>query len=135
MLKVHSPNVTADENTREVMLDVDDAEPMLEYLELYEYASIQHVTLSILWKTMMRVSAARALDVEDGETKQKDGVGKIEGHLVDDPDDLGEDGNVHLRCGTSEYLPVKDNSVDAVITDPPYFDNVMYSETADFYYI
>ncbi|WP_424008704.1 DUF1156 domain-containing protein [Haloferax denitrificans] len=73
--------------------------------------------------------------VEDGETKQKDGIGKIEGKLVDDPHDLGEKGNVHLRCGTSEYLPIEDNSVDAVITDPPYFDNVMYSETADFYYV
>ncbi len=73
--------------------------------------------------------------IEDGETKQKDGIGKIEGKLVDDPADLGEKGNVHLRCGTSEYLPIDDNSVDAVITDPPYFDNVMYSETADFYYV
>ena len=73
--------------------------------------------------------------VEDGETKQRDGIGRIEGRLVDNPADLGEKGNVHLRCGTSEYLPVEDNSVDAVITDPPYFDNVMYSETADFYYV
>jgi len=81
--------------------------------------------------------------VEDGETKQRDGVGKIEGFVTDDPDEIGEpvDGredatyNVHLRCGTSEYLPIEDDSVDAVITDPPYFDNVMYSETADFYYV
>jgi len=81
--------------------------------------------------------------VEDGETKQRDGVGKIEGFVTDDPDEIGEpvEGkedatyNVHLRCGTSEYLPIDDNSVDAVITDPPYFDNVMYSETADFYYV
>jgi adenine-specific DNA methylase len=73
--------------------------------------------------------------VEDGETKQEDGIGKIEGNLVDDPADFGEEGNVHLRCGTSEYLPIEDDSVDAVITDPPYFDNVMYSETADFYYV
>ena len=81
--------------------------------------------------------------IENGETKQRDGIGKIEGYVTDDPDQLGEpvDGqedatyNVHLRCGTSEYLPIDDNSVDAVITDPPYFDNVMYSETADFYYV
>jgi len=81
--------------------------------------------------------------VEDGETKQRDGVGKIEGFVTDDPDKIGEpvEGNedatynVHLRCGTSEYLPIEDDSVDAVITDPPYFDNVMYSETADFYYV
>lgn len=81
--------------------------------------------------------------VENGKTKQRDGIGKIEGFVTDDPDELGEpvEGqedttyNVHLRCGTSEYLPIDDDSVDAVITDPPYFDNVMYSETADFYYV
>jgi len=81
--------------------------------------------------------------VENGETVQRDGVGRIEGHVTDDPDQLGdlvegdEDAtyNVHLRCGTSEYLPVEDESVDAVITDPPYFDNVMYAEVADFYYV
>jgi adenine-specific DNA methylase len=81
--------------------------------------------------------------VEDGGTKQQDGVGKIEGYVTADSDEIGgpvggvEDAtyNVHLRCGTSEYLPIDDDSVDAVITDPPYFDNVMYSETADFYYV
>jgi adenine-specific DNA methylase len=81
--------------------------------------------------------------VEDGETKQRDGIGKIEGFVTDDPNEIGEpvEGidnatyNVHLRCGTSEYLPVEDQSVDAVITDPPYFDNVMYAEVADFYYV
>ncbi|AGB36718.1 DUF1156 domain-containing protein [Natronococcus occultus] len=73
--------------------------------------------------------------VEDGETKQQNGVGEIEGRLVDDPADLGSEGNVFLRCGSSEQLPVADDSVDAVITDPPYLDNVMYAETADFYYV
>jgi adenine-specific DNA methylase len=72
---------------------------------------------------------------ENGDTAQKDGVGKIDGQLVDDPADLGDEGNVHLRCGSSEYLPVEDGTVDAVITDPPYFDNVMYAEVADFYYV
>jgi adenine-specific DNA methylase len=72
---------------------------------------------------------------ENGDTAQKDGIGAIDGQLVDDPADLGEKGNVHLRCGSSEYLPVEDGSVDAVVTDPPYFDNVMYAEVADFYYV
>jgi adenine-specific DNA methylase len=81
--------------------------------------------------------------VEDGETKEQDGIGKIEGYLTADPDKIGEpvEGeedatyNVHLRCGTSEYLPIEDNSVDAVITDAPYLDNVMYAEVADIYYV
>jgi adenine-specific DNA methylase len=41
-----------------------------------------------------------------------------------------------LRCDTAEDLAfVPDKSVDAVITDPPYFDNIQYSELADFFYV
>lgn len=43
--------------------------------------------------------------------------------------------NVLLLCQTSEELGLPDGSVDAVITDPPYYDNVMYSELSDFYYV
>jgi len=32
-----------------------------------------------------------------------------------------------------EYVP--EESVDAVITDPPYYDNVMYSEVSNFFYV
>lgn len=47
-----------------------------------------------------------------------------------------DDGNVELRATTSEdmsFLPA--GAADAVVTDPPYCDNVMYSELADFFYI
>ena len=41
-----------------------------------------------------------------------------------------------LRCQSSEDLSfIPDKSVDAVITDPPYFDNLQYSELADFFYV
>ena len=41
-----------------------------------------------------------------------------------------------LKCHTSEDLSfIPEKSVNAVITDPPYYDNVMYSELADFFYI
>jgi len=41
-----------------------------------------------------------------------------------------------LRCQSSEDLSfLPDRSVDAVITDPPYFDNVQYSELSDFFYV
>jgi adenine-specific DNA methylase len=32
-------------------------------------------------------------------------------------------------------LPLDDASVDAVITDPPYYDNVMYGECSDYFYV
>ncbi|MHA1730364.1 MAG: hypothetical protein ACTSU5_00385 [Promethearchaeota archaeon] len=40
-----------------------------------------------------------------------------------------------LLCGDSSELPLEPASVDYVVTDPPYYDNVMYSELADFYYV
>lgn len=47
------------------------------------------------------------------------------------------DDNVMLLASTSENLRdvIPDKSIDAVITDPPYYDNVMYSELSDFFYV
>jgi putative DNA methylase len=36
--------------------------------------------------------------------------------------------------GDSAALPIPDCSIDAVVTDPPYFDFVHYSELSDFFY-
>jgi putative DNA methylase len=36
--------------------------------------------------------------------------------------------------GDSSNLPIPDASVDAVVTDPPYFDFVHYSELSDFFF-
>jgi len=42
---------------------------------------------------------------------------------------------VLLLAQSAEDLPLPDNSVDGIFTDPPYFDNVMYGELAEFYYV
>ena len=47
--------------------------------------------------------------------------------------DLSKNGALILN-GDSSSLPVPDNTVDAVITDPPYFDFIHYSELSDFFY-
>src|SRR5579859_6275733 len=36
--------------------------------------------------------------------------------------------------GDSARLPIPDQSIDAVVTDPPYFDFVHYSELSDFFF-
>jgi putative DNA methylase len=38
------------------------------------------------------------------------------------------------RC-TPGHLPWADGSFDAVITDPPYYDNVPYADISDFFYV
>jgi adenine-specific DNA methylase len=61
---------------------------------------------------------------------------RIEGSLAGDFADLSSgDKNALLLCGSSENLPIPDKSVDAVITDPPYSDNVQYGELSDFFYV
>lgn len=50
--------------------------------------------------------------------------------------DLSKGANALLLCQDSSHLyQIPDKSVDAVITDPPYYDNVQYAELADFFYV
>jgi putative DNA methylase len=42
---------------------------------------------------------------------------------------------VYLACGDSSCTDIVAGSVDAVISDPPFFDNVHYSELADFFHV
>lgn len=49
---------------------------------------------------------------------------------------LNDEANTVLLAETSEDLSfIQEPLVDAVITDPPYCDNVMYAELADFFYV
>lgn len=45
------------------------------------------------------------------------------------------DGAVYLSCSDSSNTDLPDRSVDLVVTDPPFFDNVHYSELADFFHV
>lgn len=42
---------------------------------------------------------------------------------------------VYLSCGNSGRTDLPSSSVDAVISDPPFYDNVHYSELADFFHV
>jgi putative DNA methylase len=41
---------------------------------------------------------------------------------------------VNVRKAFAQSLPFEDNSFDAIVTDPPYYDNVYYNVLADFFY-
>jgi putative DNA methylase len=43
-------------------------------------------------------------------------------------------GAIYLSCGDSAESSLPDRSIDLIVTDPPFFDNVHYSELADFFY-
>jgi putative DNA methylase len=43
---------------------------------------------------------------------------------------------VSLTCKSGDSLDhIADESIDAVVLDPPYYDNVMYAELSDFFYV
>jgi len=62
---------------------------------------------------------------------------RIEARIAKDERDFWRDGRTALlRCESAEDLSwIPERFVDAVVTDPPYFDNIMYSELADFFYV
>lgn len=54
--------------------------------------------------------------------------------LASHPRDGLSPGATYLSCGDSARTDLPAKSVDLVITDPPFFDNVHYSELADFFH-
>ncbi|HAZ50071.1 MAG TPA: hypothetical protein DCZ55_37860 [Cyanobacteria bacterium UBA11371] len=59
----------------------------------------------------------------------------IDFEIADSFDKLSELKPIYLDCGDSAVTDIATESIDAVITDPPFFDNVRYSELADFFYV
>ena len=58
--------------------------------------------------------------------------------LASTPNRLGDAERVvqaEVMLGSAVSLPLDDHSVDAIITDPPYYDNVQYAECSDYFYV
>lgn len=49
--------------------------------------------------------------------------------------DFASGRRIYLSCGDSGSTDLADQSVDAIICDPPFFDNVHYSQLADFFHV
>lgn len=61
---------------------------------------------------------------------------RLAGLPVDSFEELSRGSTMLLLNQSSEQLDqVPDGSVDWVVTDPPYADNVMYSELSDYFYV
>jgi len=61
---------------------------------------------------------------------------KMGGEVASTYDDFQRsDFDVYLSCASSSQTDIEDGVVDAVVTDPPFFDNVHYSQLADFFYV
>ena len=48
---------------------------------------------------------------------------------------LEKNSKLYVSCGDSANMDLPDGCVDVIVTDPPFFDNVHYSQLADFFYV
>ncbi|WP_318570630.1 hypothetical protein [Salinigranum marinum] len=68
--KVVSPSLADGENSRDVMIDSEVADGILDYLSTDEYASELHVTFLLMWHALLRRGAVHALDVADYDAEE-----------------------------------------------------------------
>jgi len=59
----------------------------------------------------------------------------ISGQLALHYKDFRKTKQAMLICGSSDHIDIPDAVIDAVVTDPPYAGNVMYSELSNFFYV
>ena len=50
-------------------------------------------------------------------------------------DQFARNPKLYISCGDSAATDLPDACVDLIVTDPPFFDNVHYSQLADFFYV
>jgi len=81
-----------------------------------------------------RVYKAKGYCEEPFEKVKNSKTGKTENKYIQN-ERVSEERRESLVCKTSENIDEEDGSVDYVITDPPYYDNVHYSELSDFFYV
>jgi putative DNA methylase len=96
------------------------------------------------FSTLFKTRLLRALDYKAAPFEAQSGdTGKAFDCSEPFSDHVGTswpiDGNlaprgIYLSCGSSDKTDLPSGSVDYVVTDPPFFDNVHYSELADFFY-
>lgn len=101
--KVKSPNRPNGQRSNEITSD--RAEAILEYLDRYHYASVEHALVHLLWHGMIRVGAARSLDVDDLDLE--DGYAEFSHDPTEDTplkNDEGSERTIHLRPRTAQIL-------------------------------
>lgn len=101
------------------------------------------------FSTMFEGRIRRALDYADNPFELRLALGngrrtteKVYGlseplgfEIAESYDEFAHGRCVHLSCGDSSRTDIPDQSVDAIVTDPPFFDNVHYSQLADFFHV
>jgi integrase len=62
---VESPTLSSDDNSRDEYVSEDEAEIILDRLDRFDYASRDHIVITLLWATGLRTCSIRSLDLDD----------------------------------------------------------------------
>jgi len=63
---VESPTLSSDDNSRDEYVSEDEAEIILDRFDRFDYASRDHIVITLLWATGLRTCSIRSLDLDDG---------------------------------------------------------------------
>ncbi len=118
--KVMVPQVSPSDEQSDAMLEADDAEAILEYLETYHYASEGHVVFAVLWETGMRIGALWSIHLADVDCEQDHVT------LVHRPDE-----GTTLKNGASGERPVAITPELATVVDD-YIDGIRIDQTDEY---
>jgi len=69
--RVKLPDIDSGEEARDVFLEANRAEEILDHLERFSYASRDHVIMALLWHTGIRLGSLRTFDVENFDPEQQ----------------------------------------------------------------
>jgi len=93
------------------------------------------------FSNLFRSRLLRAIDYREAPT-EVNGTGNAKGVVCSRPftgelqqwGDILPDRGIALSCGDSSGSGLPNQSINLVVTDPPFYDNVHYSELADFFF-
>ena len=114
--KIHAPELPDGSVARDIHLEADRADAILEALDRYAYASREHVVLGLLWRTGMRRGALHAIDVDDYHPDDA-AIELVHRPETDTPLKNGADGERWVYLG-----PTWSEIVEDYIANPDRYD-------------
>jgi putative DNA methylase len=128
-------------------MDPHRAEAVCAYLALAAnrvllYGSTQsvwHTTRDLVTNALSRQALPMTWDFAEANPFGGSGgdAGRFVSGIADIVSDLANSRatRVDVQRTSATQLPYHDNEFDAVITDPPYYDSISYSDLSDFFYV